>query len=277
MPWMPELFSATALERVLRHAADARAAEPVPYFAGVISGETDALVRSFAGEPELHHPIRGRVKGRDAFERFVAYTTGWMSESNAVFSEVERIITPRRTVEEVVMSFDGEHGRIELPIAIAADRDDDARITELRLYYSTWPLTGRHANRPPLQQPDPELEAPDVVGEYQRALAGGDADAIVATFEPDAFVREPAGEDYVHSGRGELVSLYERFFSGGGGIPLEHCVLTDDGRSCALEYNVVQWGRTQLPPEAGIAVYHRGATGRLASARIYDDTDPPLS
>jgi len=276
MPWMPELFSAPALERVLHHAADARAAAPVPYFAGVRSGETDALVGSFAGEPELHHPIRGRIKGRPAFERFVAYTNAWMTESNAVFSDVERIITPRRGVEEVVMTFDGDRGRIELPIAIAADRDNDARITELRLYYSTWPLTGRHANRPPLLQPDPDLQEPDVVGEYQRALAAGDLEATMAAFEPDAFVREPAGGAYVHRGHAELVALYEGFFSGGGGIPLEHCVATDDGRACALEYNVVRWGRTELSPQAGLAVYVRGATGKLASARIYDDTDPPL-
>jgi hypothetical protein len=44
-----------------------------------------------------------------------------------------------------------------------------------------------------------------------------------------------------------------------------------------VEYNVVRWGRTDLPPEAGIAVYVRDSTGRLAIARIYDDSDPPLS
>ena len=33
----------------------------VMYFAGVTYGETEALVPSFAGEPELHHPVRGRV------------------------------------------------------------------------------------------------------------------------------------------------------------------------------------------------------------------------
>ena len=49
MPWMPELFSTPVLERVLHQAADARAAAPVPYFAGVTSGETEALVGSFAG------------------------------------------------------------------------------------------------------------------------------------------------------------------------------------------------------------------------------------
>ena len=74
MPWSPVLFSAPLLERFLSQAADARAAAPVPYFAGVRSGETDALVESIAGEPGLHHPVRGRVTGRRAFERFVAQT-----------------------------------------------------------------------------------------------------------------------------------------------------------------------------------------------------------
>jgi hypothetical protein len=277
MPWLPELFSGPALERIYdRAAADARAAAPVPYFAGVTSGETDALVESFAGEPELHHPVRGRVKGRRAFERFVTDTNAWLTASNAVFGPIERLITPRRGIEETVLTLDGDRGRVELPVAIAADRDENARIVELRLYYGAWPLTGRHANRPPLLQPDLGLQAPDVVGEYQRALAAGDVDAVVATFEPDAYVREPAGGEYVHRGRDELVALYERFFSKGGGIPLEHCAVTDDGRACALEYNVVRRGRTELRPEAGLAVYVRGATGKLASARIYDDADPPL-
>jgi hypothetical protein len=277
MPWLPSLFSGPALERIYdRAAANARAAAPVPYFDGVRSGETEALVQSFAGEPELHHPIRGRVKGRRAFERFMADTNAWLTARNVVGSAVERIITPRRGVEETVLTFDGDQGRIELPMAIAADRDEDARIIELRLYYSTWPFTGRHATRPPVLQPHPDLQEPDVVGEYQRALAAGDVEAIVAAFEPDAYVREPAGGAHVHRGRDELLALYERFFSNGGGIPLEHCAVTDDGRACALEYNVVRWGRTDLAPEAGLAVYVRGDTGKLASARIYDDTDPPL-
>jgi hypothetical protein len=32
-----------------------------------------------------------------------------------------------------------------------------------------------------------------------------------------------------------------------------------------------------LPPEAGIAVYVRSDSGKLAIARIYDGTEPPLS
>jgi SnoaL-like domain len=276
MPWQPELFSGPALERIFnRAAADARAAAPVPYFAGVQSGETEALIGSFAGEPELHHPVRGRVKGRRAFERFVRDTNAWLRAHNAVGGEVARIITPRRGIEETVMTLDGRDGRVDVLTGIVADRDADARIVELRLYYSTWATTGRHANRPPVLQPDPDLEAPDVVGEYQRALAAGDVEAIVAAFEPDASVREPSGDAYLHRGRDELVAFYERFFSNGGGVPLEHCTITDDGRSCVLEYNVVRWGRTELLPAAGLAVYERGSSGKLASARMYDDADPP--
>jgi hypothetical protein len=32
-----------------------------------------------------------------------------------------------------------------------------------------------------------------------------------------------------------------------------------------------------LPPEAGVAVYIRGETGKLAAVRSYDDVDPPRS
>jgi len=40
---------------------------------------------------------------------------------------------------------------------------------------------------------------------------------------------------------------------------------------------VVAWGQTAMSPQAGIAVYVRGDSGKLAAARIYDDADPPLT
>ena len=275
MPWVPELFSARALVR-LEEQRRARL-EKVPFFDGLLTGELDALIGSFAGEPEVHHPVRGRLKGASAFGRFVTDMTSWMAERNVTVEDVNFIVTPSGGVEEFVLHLDGDAGRVELPLAVAADLDQDARMIELRMYFSSWPMTGVHRVRPPLLQPDPDLHESDVVGDYQRALAAGDVDAAVAAFEPDGYVREPAGGAYTHRGTDELRALYELFFSNGGGIPLEHCVVIDDGRACALEYNVVAWGRTELPPEAGIAVYVRGDSGKLAAARIYDDTDPPLS
>ena len=185
MPWVPELFSWPVLER-LGEKWQRERLEAVPYFDGLVAGEHDALVKSFAGEPELHDPVRGRVKGVRAFEAFVTETNAWLAQRNVSVEDVDYVITERRGFEEVVLHLDGETGRVDLPVAIVADHQSDGRIDELRIYSSSWPLTGRHANRPPLLQPDPDLRTSDVVSEYQTALAAGDVDAILATFEPDA-------------------------------------------------------------------------------------------
>jgi hypothetical protein len=274
VPWSPELFSVPARERLEETRRERLVA--VPYFDGLMAGEPGPLIGSFAVEPELHDPVRGRVKGTRAFATFVAETRSWLEQHDASVEDVAHAITARHGFEEVVLHLDGHDGKVALPVAIVADRRSDGRIEELRTYFSNRPLTGRHAHRPPVLQPDPELREPDVVGEYQRALRAGNVDEIVAAFEPDGYAREAAGGRHVHRGPDGLRSFYERLFSNGGGIALEHCKVIDDGRLCALEYNVVRWGDTELPPEAGVAVYERGANGRLAAARIYDDADPPV-
>jgi hypothetical protein len=274
MPWAPELFSAPVLQRVeekWRHDLVA-----VPFFDGLLAGEIDALVGSFAGEPELHHPVRGRIKGAQAFEEYAIETNAWLRRRNVSVEDVEHVVAERHAFVEVVLHLDGETGRVGLPVAVVSDRQSDGRIVELRMYFSTWPLTGRHAHRPPLLNSDPQLRVSDVVAEYQRALSAGDVDAIVVAFEPDGYAREPAGGQFTHRGPDGLRAFYETLFSNGGGIPLEHCALIDDGRACALEYNVVRWGKTGLRPQAGVAVYVRGESGKLTAARIYDDVDPPL-
>ncbi len=189
----------------------------IPFFDGLTAGEPDALVKSFAAVPELHDPIRGRVKGTRAFEAFASETSSWLHQHNVSVEDVAHAVTEGHGFEEVVLHFDGQNGQVDLPVAIVADRRHDLRVEELRIYFSSWPIAGRHANRPPLLQPDPRLRVPDVVGDYQRALAAGDVDAIAAAFEPDSCVREPAGGRHVHRGRDGLRSFYELLFSNGGG------------------------------------------------------------
>jgi hypothetical protein len=276
MPWLPELFSEPVLES-LREKWERERLEAVPYYDGLMAGEHDALVRSFAGEPVLHDPLHGRVRGARAFEAYVTELTAWFAEKNMSFEPVDDVITQTRDLEEVVLHLDGIDGRYEVPAAIVADRGSDGGLVELRVYHSMWPIRGGHVHRPPLLQRDPDLRTSDVVADYQSALAAGDVDAILETFEPDAYAREPAGAQYFHRGRDGLRAFYEHLFSNDGGIPLEHCSQLDDGRACLLEYNVVSWGRTELAPAAGVAVYVRGESGKLAAARIYDDVDPPIS
>ncbi len=72
MPWVPEMFTSQAL--AILEEERQRELAAVPFFDGLIAGELDALVESFAGEPEPHHPTRGRIRGAPAFEAFVIET-----------------------------------------------------------------------------------------------------------------------------------------------------------------------------------------------------------
>jgi hypothetical protein len=203
-------------------------------------------------------------------------TQAWLTERNCAIDEVLTIHGKSHGAGEAILHLDGGGAPVDLPVAIAADRVRDGRLAELRVYYSGWPLTARHAHRQPVLQPDPKLRAPDVVADYQRALAAGDLDGILSTFEPDGYAREPAGGRFIHRGPDALRAFYEQMFSNDGGITLQHCGLIDDGHACALEYNAVGWGKTELSPQAGMAVHVRGETGKLAAARIYDDVNPPI-
>jgi hypothetical protein len=113
-----------------------------------------------------------------------------------------------------------------------------------------------------------------VVGRYHERLAVADLGGTVAQFEAAGAVREPAGERLVHRGRVELQRFYGRLLARGG-ISVERCSLTDDGSSCALEYNLTTWGDSFLPHQAGIAVYERARSGFLAAVRLYDDIERP--
>ena len=140
MPWLPELFSAPALAH-LEEKWERERLEAVPYYDGLMSGEHDALIRSFAGEPVLHDPRRGRVIGVQAFEAYVRELGSWLSEHNASFDPVDHVMEPRG-FEEVVLRLDSEGGRVEVSVAIVADRRSDGRLVELRIYHSIWAVTG---------------------------------------------------------------------------------------------------------------------------------------
>jgi hypothetical protein len=91
MPWVPELFSAPVLQRLLDKQQRETIVD-VPFFDGLIAGETDALVGSLAGEPEVQHPVRGRIRGVEAFTAFVAEMSAWFAERNVEVEDVERVV-----------------------------------------------------------------------------------------------------------------------------------------------------------------------------------------
>ena len=72
-------------------------------FDGLLTGEVDALIGPFAGEPELHHPVRGRIRGARAFEAFVTDMTAWLGRRKVSVEDVDRVVAQRYGFEEVVL------------------------------------------------------------------------------------------------------------------------------------------------------------------------------
>ena len=63
MPWMPEVFTVPiAGERRAEEATPTN--DAVPYYEGILAEEPNALIRSFAGEPQVNDPRVGYVEGR---------------------------------------------------------------------------------------------------------------------------------------------------------------------------------------------------------------------
>src|SRR5262249_59121811 len=106
MPWIPELFSAPVLEDVLARRREERLVA-VPFMDGLLAGEPEALVASFAGEPEVHHPVRGRIKGRRAFVAYANHMNSWLRERNVAGQKLEHLITQPPRVQEVPRHLDG--------------------------------------------------------------------------------------------------------------------------------------------------------------------------
>ena len=275
MPWMPEVVTAPIAEA--RREQDAASAnDAVPYYEGIMANQPEALVGSFAGEPLLNDPRVGHVEGARELHAFVGGTANWLRDRDAAVEIAALTLTPTRTVEEVVLHLLSDQGaRVGLPVAVVSDRNPDRTLKAIRVYHSMWLLAGEHRVRSPLLPADPKLHAEGSPGDYQRALAEADLEGIVGTFEPEGYAREPSGGAYLHRGAEGLRELYMHLFANGGGISLEHCTLTDDGVRCAIEYNCVRWGVTDIAPQPGVAVYERGSSGLLSAARIYDDVEPP--
>jgi len=237
MPWVPELFSAPALARL--EEMQQGKVEIVPYFDGLIAGEVDALVESFVGAPRLQHPLRGTIQGEYEFREFVADSERWLRERHATVEDVHRGVLEARGFEEVVVHFGGPIAPLDLPHAMVADHGPDGRIEEIRIYFSTRPLTGQPTPRAPVLPGDPELRLPPAAANYV-AKAGNRGIEL----EPCVLVDD-----------GEACALEYNAHRPEGETPIEAgltvCVADPDGALAASRtYDDVDRRRVDRPTDA---------------------------
>jgi SnoaL-like domain len=275
MPWVPDFVSAVELAR--RQTREAGHTDPVAQYLNALqSGATRNLETIWPGEVVIYDPRAGEVRGHKDLRRFVRNSQSLFAERHAKIETVAATCVGGRAVVELLAHLEDSGAQATAwPLAVVAESHDDLSVV-FRTYCSQWPVDGeRHLRSPMLGRGD--AHPGDVAGRYLAALEAGDTDAIVATFSPDGYLREPIGPASTHRGHDELRSYFNECFDAGGGIRLEHCALTDDGTRCALEYNCVRWGTHDLPPQAGLGIFERGGDGLLRAARIYDDVTPPIA
>ena len=229
-----------------------------------------AAVGVFGDKATVDSPLGGKQQPAE----FVAETRAWLTRHKARSEPVHDVITPGRVIHEFLLYLDIDGEERELPVMLVADAEDD-RIRDLRVYHSTWPLTGSHVVRSPLMQYDLTERPAEPVGTYHEALGRGDAAAADSVFEPDGCVREPAGGPWAYGGP-DRTKWYQDILSLGP-IALHLGTITDDGVTVVYEYMADRWGAEPMTPQAGAAAYQRGASGKLVSARIYDDVQPPAA
>jgi hypothetical protein len=243
------------------------------FYNALLAGDAEALTGLFGGEPLINTPLSGEVKGTKAFKQFVAEHQAWLEEREANPELFALTATDERIVVEFVLFLLHEDNTIDLPVSVVADLVNGG-ISAIRVYHSTWPLTGQHIIRPPILPPVEDLEIPEIIETYMAGIAKPDKEAVLALFAADGYAREPSGSGYNYVGPEGL----ETFYGGAlrhGGIPLKHCTGTFDGTRCAVEFIADEWGAVKFAPQAGVAVYELADSGKLLAARIYDDVSPP--
>jgi hypothetical protein len=280
MPWFPDFVN--AVEVVRRQTREAGHADPVTqYLTALSEGDTGRLETVWPGEVRVFDPRAGEVHGHRQLRHFVRRNMAWLGEHHAWTETVAVTSVEGRAVVELLAHVDGEHGSA-WPVAVVAESPDEASVV-FRTYCSQVPVDGHRHVRPPILSANADLPD-DVVGRYQSALAAGDTEALVGTFLPDGYYREPIGDHAEHRGAAQLRKFFSAWFSAAGagsgngssGIRVQPCVVTDDSVRCAVEYSLLRWGSADVPPQAGIAVYERDAGGLLAAVRVYDDIEPPV-
>ena len=226
------------------------------------------VIAAFAGKATVDSPMGGKQLPAE----FIAEMHSWLESHVAHAEYVHTVSSPERIIHELVLHLALAGKKTTVPVMLVADVEGDL-IRDLRVYHSTYPLTGSHLLRGPIMQYALTERPPEPVGTYHEALAEADAEKADAVFEPTGCVREPAGGEFVYCGPKR--TQWYRDILRAGPIVLHLATITDDGETVVYEYMADRWGSAPMPAQSGAAAYQRGLSGNLVWARIYDDVQPP--
>jgi hypothetical protein len=220
----------------------------------------------------LYTPLDGKIIGRENIKNYILKQKEWLNTKKAKVEVINYIDNTNRVVIELVTYLKKDSKEIELPIVAVLDIKNYF-ISSIRIYHSTWPLTGKHNKIKPILDPEDHLDEPEIISLYLEGIKNADKEFVLSLFEDRAYIQEPNGSKFRHHGKAELEKFYNIALDKGG-VPLKHCTSTFDGKHLAVEYVFDEWGDKKFEPQAGIAIYEIGESGKIAAVRIYNDSSP---
>jgi hypothetical protein len=245
------------------------------YIPALLAAQAEQLVRRLGERATVDDPIFGRASGRAGLTTQLERASAWFGKRLGTFEPLAFTTGSDRDVTEGTLRLVLDGRPASVPVAVVAERRPEREV-EVRVYYSTHSIQGTPTARSPLVPRDDGLGVPPPVAAHLAALSRGDVDALVATFENGATLRDPSGVLYMKDAQGgALRAFYEKMFAsssaGQPGIEVIKGGRADDGSTCALEYTVARLRGRDIAPQPGLAVYERGESGLLRAARLYHD------
>lgn len=241
------------------------------YYSLVQAGEWESLFEKAAEGFTIDSPTFGRHAGKAALTPLFEQQRNILKKYRARIESPATTVMDNTTAVEFMLHFTVEGKPVEVPSILIADIDSDT-IEVIRIYHSTYPLSGQRKQRPPILPPAKYLSEPKIIEHYMKALRAGELETLLEQFEDDAYIQEATGA--THHGAATLRKSFTGVLADGG-LPIQQCALTFDGDRCVIEYNLDQWGSRKILPQCGCAVYEIGPFGKIAAVRVYDDIVPP--
>ena len=241
-------------------------------FEHFLDGAESEIARLFAVSLSIDMPETGLCCDAESLARCVETYRDLLNSRAAKIAVVNQIDTHTRSVAELAVELRDLDN--PLTVAIFGERSHGC-FSEIRGYHAMQLYKGHFTPRSQLLAiPEVPPDQPAVLEQYFRAIhEEASLENAISLYCEDAYVVNPLGLRV--DGRENVRIVYGVMLSSGG-IALQPCTATDDGRNCAIEWVCARWGDKVYPGlEAGCAVYEYEGD-RLRAARIYDDLDPPF-
>ena len=154
-------------------------------FDNFVHGDAEWITGIFPGPVAIDTPLSGAVDGRDALTASLEQEGYWWQERVQSIDTLTTLENAYHDVVELRVNLRHKGKTLDLPVAVFGQKSGGG-YGQIRIYHSTWPLTGSHLYRAPIVWPDAHLDEPEVIGAYFDGLWRGDTAATLSLFSENA-------------------------------------------------------------------------------------------